>query len=368
MFTAIKNCFSPETINTGRQPELDMAKGFAIIFMVWTHVLLELSPRSEGIWETLANNIFGGPFAAPVFMICMGIGISYSRKNTPKDLLRRGFSLLGIGLLLNAFRYVLPDLIKYSLTQNNTYLKDTIIFFSVDILQFAGLTFLFLAFAKKMRLNNITLLLVGIIASLLGASLRSISTGNAVTDLVAGFFWGAYKNAWFPFLNWIIFPIAGLIFGSLIKHCKDKSRFYLLVSPVCGVLMIVYLILTIRYGFLFSSNGSYFLLGPLDALFFIILALGLFGFNYAILQVFSKCSFNSLMRMSKNVNNIYCIHWTLIGIIGIFPPFLQKTAALPFWLATLIAVLIVALSDRMAVLYLENIKPNLMTRNKKHMD
>lgn len=368
MFTAIKKCFSPESINTGRQPELDMAKGFAILFMIWTHVFEELSPHSEGILVTLARNILGGPFAAPIFMICLGIGICYSRKTTPKDLLHRGFSLLGIGFLLNVVRYVLPDLIKYALTQNNTYLQDTIIFFSVDILQFAGLAFLFFALAKKLRLNNITLFLLSIAASLLGASLRSISTGNVVTDLIAGFFWGTYENAWFPFLNWIIFPIAGLILGSLIKHCKDKNRFYLFVSPACGVLMIVYLIFTLKYGMMFSSNGSYFLLGPLDALFFIILTLGLFGLNYAILQVFSKCSFHLLIRMSKNVNNIYCIHWALIGIIGIFPPFLQKSTALPFWLATLIAVLLVALSDRIAVLYLENIKPTLMSRNKKHMN
>ncbi len=31
MVTAIKKCFSPEIVNTGRQPELDIAKGLAII-------------------------------------------------------------------------------------------------------------------------------------------------------------------------------------------------------------------------------------------------------------------------------------------------------------------------------------------------
>lgn len=46
MFDGIRNCFDRHEINTGRQPELDMAKGFAILFMVWVHVFEELSPSS----------------------------------------------------------------------------------------------------------------------------------------------------------------------------------------------------------------------------------------------------------------------------------------------------------------------------------
>ncbi len=364
MFTAIKNCFGHENINTGRQRELDMAKGFAIMFMVWTHVFEELSPNSEGILITLVRNILGGPFAAPVFMICLGIGISYSKRNTPKDLLKRGVSLLGIGLLLNVVRYVLPDLVKYALTNDSTYLYDTFSLFSVDILQFAGLAFLFLALVKKLELKHTALLFIGVIASILGMSLRGVSTGSYVTDQFAGFLWGTATKTYFPFLNWIIFPIAGLVFGSLLKRCKDKENFYLRVSTLCAGLMVIYLIFTIRFGMMFLSGGSYYFLGLLDAVFFIILALMVFGLNYTILRLCTKVSFQLFMRLSKNINTIYCIHWSLLGLLGIVMQFLVKSNGLSFWLGTLTATLLLIISDRLAAWYLDRLKPTLMKQIK----
>lgn len=357
MFTAIKSSFSVKEINTGRQPELDIAKGFAILFMIWTHVFEELSPNSEGTLVTLVRNILGGPFAAPVFMICLGIGISYSQKNTPKNLLRRGFTLLGIGLLLNVFRYVLPDLIKYALSNENKYLDATFSLFSVDILQFAGLAFIFFALAKNLKLKNSILLLIGVFASILGMILRRVSTGNYVADQFVGFLWGTDTETYFPFLNWIIFPITGLIFGSLLKRCKDKRNFYMSISPICGGLMVIYLILTIHHGFMFSSSGSYYFLGLLDAIFFIILTLAIFGVNYAILQMFPRVSFQPFMRWSKNINAIYCIHWSLLGLLGIVMQFLIKSSTLHFYQSTLIAIILLIISDRMAVCYLDRIKP-----------
>lgn len=359
MITAIKKCFSPERVNTCRQPELDIAKGLAIVFMVWSHVFEELSPNTEGVLATLVRNIFGGPFAAPVFMICLGAGIAYSRSNTPKDLLHRGISLLKIGLLLNLVRYILPDIIKYALTNDITYLYATFSLFSVDILQFAGLAFIFFAATKKLQLNHTALLFIGVIASVLGMSLRWVSTGNYIVDQFVGFFWGTKTETYFPFLNWIIFPIAGLIFGSQMRHCKDKKRFYLCVTPFCTVLMIIYLLLTIKYGFVFSSNGSYYFLGLMDAVFFIIFALMFFGLYYAIIQLLPNLSFKTLNRFSKNTNKIFCIHWSLLGLLGIVQLQMAISIELPFWQVTLIMVFLLIISDRLAVWYLNRLKPKI---------
>ena len=69
-FAGIRACFIPEKVNTKRQPELDLAKGLSILFMVWTLTFDELSPNSEGIWVTIVRNILGGPLAAPRLTIC----------------------------------------------------------------------------------------------------------------------------------------------------------------------------------------------------------------------------------------------------------------------------------------------------------
>jgi len=358
MITDIKKCFSLEETNRGRQPELDLAKGLAILFMVWTHVFEELSPQSEGVLVTLVRNILGGPFAAPIFMICVGIGICYSRKNTPLDLLKRGVSMLGIGLLLNVFRYVVPDLIQFAILNDPGYLDATFSLFSVDILQFVGLAFIFLAGVKKLQLKHSTLMLIGMAASALGMMLRWVSTGDYISDQFIGFIWGTRTETYFPFLNWIIFPIAGLIFGSFLKCCRDKKTFYKRATPICGGLMLIYLFLTIQFGFMFSSGGSYYFLGLLDSVFFIILAIAVFGVCYAVLQLFPKVSFQPLFRWSNHTNSIYCIHWTLIGMLGIVFNLLGKTKNMQFWQVTLLTAIILLLSDYLSAWYLNRIKPS----------
>jgi uncharacterized membrane protein len=343
----------------GRQPELDLAKGFAIVFMVWTHVFEELAPNADGALATLVRNILGGPFAAPIFMICLGIGICHSKHNAPKDLMHRGISLLKIGLLLNVFRYVIPDLIKYAITNNIQYLYDTFALFSVDILQFAGLAFLFLAAAKKLELGKVALLLIGVAASILGTVLRYMSTGNYVIDQFLGFLWGTKTATFFPFLNWIIFPIIGMVFGALSKRCKDKAGLYLRVTPLCAGIMLVYLFFTIYFGFMFISEGAYYFLGVFDAMFFIILAVMVFGCCYALQYWLSKLKYKFLMRVSKNINVVFCVHWTIIGWLGIVQLFFMQLKDMQFWQVTLLAAIILFLTDQLTTLYVDKIKPKI---------
>lgn len=89
----MKSLFSKEVVNSGRQKELDIAKGLAIIFMIWQHILGLFIVTEYGVMEDIAVSILGCPFAAPVFMFAMGMGITYSRKNCSSDLLKRGLHL-----------------------------------------------------------------------------------------------------------------------------------------------------------------------------------------------------------------------------------------------------------------------------------
>ena len=58
--------FSKDEVNTGRQIELDIAKGFAILFIVWVHTA-ETFSAGTGLGYEIVDNFLGGPFAAPVF-------------------------------------------------------------------------------------------------------------------------------------------------------------------------------------------------------------------------------------------------------------------------------------------------------------
>lgn len=65
--------------------------------MAWVHTLEETESVSEALMPTLIEKVFGGPFAAPVFMVALGIGLVYTKHATASHFAKRGIELLIIG-------------------------------------------------------------------------------------------------------------------------------------------------------------------------------------------------------------------------------------------------------------------------------
>ena len=89
--------FSNEPVNRGRQIELDLAKCLAIFFMIFLHCYFGTSYFANDIslgMQRAVSQLFGGPFAAPVFMFTMGVGMVYSRNQAPAYLIKRGIKLI----------------------------------------------------------------------------------------------------------------------------------------------------------------------------------------------------------------------------------------------------------------------------------
>ena len=337
--------FTTEETNCKRQTELDIAKGFSIIFMIWVHTM-EIFSNGEGIANGIVENIFGSPFAAPVFMVCMGIGLRYSKKQSASNLAKRGIDLLIIGLLVNVFRYVLPLLIRYALTGEDFYLNTYNFLFGVDVLEFAGLAFLFFALAKKCSISDGWLVIIAVASSIVGEILKFKTTGNVYLDQWLGYIWGNYDcQTFFPFLNWLIFPVFGFVFGKYLRHCANKKSFYLKASIPCGIMGLLYVILGYAMGFgMYGENGYYYFLGPIDAFFVVLLVIGIFGFDYTLIKFAETAPFKALSDMSNNINTVYCIQWILIGGIGITFEDLFPENGLTFVPMTALACLIVILS------------------------
>ena len=70
--------FSNDKINIGRQVELDITKALSIIFMIFLHTLMVVYGFNQGIspsYGFIVGNVLGRPYATPIFMFCMGVGI-----------------------------------------------------------------------------------------------------------------------------------------------------------------------------------------------------------------------------------------------------------------------------------------------------
>ena len=118
MISKIRNCFEKEPVNLGRQNELDIAKGIAVIFMVLCHGFEIMSwffdPEiSYEISYFILDVVLGGSFAAPVFMFCMGLSFAYSRKSDAGDMFRRAVKTAGIVFLFEIARTALPGLLQW---------------------------------------------------------------------------------------------------------------------------------------------------------------------------------------------------------------------------------------------------------------
>ena len=97
--------FAKEKINTLRQKEIDLLKAFSIIMMIITHCIDDLFDYEGHLVAEIIDDQLAQIVGAQSFMICMGLGIIYSKKAAAKDHLSRGFMLLVIGQLLNLIRY-----------------------------------------------------------------------------------------------------------------------------------------------------------------------------------------------------------------------------------------------------------------------
>lgn len=348
----LHRCFSDEPINTGRQMEVDLVKGFAVLFMVWVHTDMMLgSMQSWGSWAV--GSIWGAPFSAPMFMIGIGIGVCYSRRSNARYLAIRGLKMLAVGVLVHLARYLSSEGLMVALGRSSFAMVNMIyMLFFADILQFAGFAFLFLAIAKSRNWSLGMLTIISVVASLAGTALCRVSTGHFYADIFLGCLWGTGDSSCFPFLNWIVFPVAGIGIGKALLHCRDKKHVYAVVSPVCLLLSCLYIGVSLWLGInMYSEKVHYYFLSIIDAFFIILLAIGLLGQNYWMMAICRKWRFPMLVRISRNCNAIFCIHWVLVTLLDTAMKLFFSGRRLSFVESTIAAAMVLVASDGLAQLY-----------------
>ena len=226
--------------------------------------------------------------------------------------------------------------------------------FYVDILEFAGLSFVILGIFKKMNLSNRQLLAAGIILSVLGFLLRFSDFGSVPLNILFGYFIGTdYEFTAFPLFSWIIFPIAGYFYGHYFIRTKDKSRFFRL-WPIFIIISIIYFI--IYLSFIYDSYGTfpegyYFYMSPLLALFCLLLVHGDLGFSFWLSKRIPEKLKNTFTLLSKNITGIYVTQWLLIPVTIILIKYANKSIVFNDLYVTIIALFIVIASTFCALAF-----------------
>lgn len=308
--------------NSGRQPELDAARGLAVLFMIAVHVLETLGTHSileSGLGFTIG--FLGGPPAAPVFMALLGAGIVYSRTATPARLARRGVLLIGLGYLLNVLRGAAPTLIGFWSAPDSVSLSSVMLqVAAVDIFHFAGLAFLFFAAWKSIGADDRWLLIVPAAAIGVHAVLQSEMvldpTAPLLLQAATGLVWGSSPVSYFPFLTWISYPILGYLLGRLLIRTTNKRWLYLFASGVgLGMLVLGFvfgsIVFDVDVGF--ENEYAYYHHGLVGTIVISGFVLFWFGLVYACRFLVNGVIGTTLKRWSSNVAVIYFVHWIILG-------------------------------------------------------
>lgn len=339
--------FERNPINTGRQVEADFAKMICIIGMIIVHAFEEtesMFPLCGGgsggigfVFVVVLDALFG----AATFMFCMGFGITYSPKNDAPSLIKRGAKLLLYGYILNAVRYCVPELLNGLITGDMSLVRDNWMMdlFGTDILQFAGLALMLFGLLKKLKASDLVMVIVALVMSVLGSFLRNFDLGamldvteeapNLIINQIAALFVGTtylsdpeLELSCFPLLNWFIFVVAGYLFAKALQRCKEKGKFYAIVSGCGAVILAVYMLIAIPNGIGMMNenlNLFYHLTTP-EALICIAASISVLGGYYGLSRLLPNTVSRIAVWISKRLTNIYVIQWILIGftMVGIY--------------------------------------------------
>lgn len=314
--TGKSKVFSKDTVNTTRQPELDILKGIAIILMIVEHCFLYLVNYADYPVFAFASDYLCQLLNASVFMIAMGITVLYSRKSTADSLAKRGLLILFFGQFLSLLRSGFPNIIGYFLTQSDYYLNNMACVVSGDIMQFAGLAFLLMALLKKCKLSGTQIFLTGVALNIVGCLLSGLNTGSYFVDQLLGFFYPTDTESYFPLFNWFIFPAFGMMLGEAYLHIKDKVAFFKRVFAICLPVSAAYFTLryTVQIPFFYDLTdlNAVIRMNLIDSVAFICLDMLLICFSYLI-YLCCKCRVPRFLGfVSQNINSFYCVSWTII--------------------------------------------------------
>ena len=210
-----------------RFKEFDIIRALPLLIIPLVHTYEEMS-----LLDALPDAVLDGCswvmvlcVLAPVFMLCLGTNLAFSRHTSAEDLLRRGLQLLCWGLLLNLVRFIFPAALTSLFLHSPALLFDSLYYtITPDIYDFAGLAFLAFALFRRLNLSPLQILLLSFLTLTLDAVIPNFQTSNLYFNAFIGrFLWMDFDSC-FPLLTWLVYPAVGYCFGLAFLKQKDRTE------------------------------------------------------------------------------------------------------------------------------------------------
>ena len=259
-----------------------------------------------------------------MYMFAMGVGMCYTRKNSWKQHLTRGYKIFFLGYLLNICRFLIPYTIGYAITGDYATYIEPLLYKVLcnDILTFAGLAMMIISVFIRFKLSNTVMLIIATLMCALGTLLNGVDVVYPLGNIFLGYIVGTEDAAGmvlsdFPVLNWLMFPVCGYVFAYWLKRVKDKKIFYLTFSLPAIIIAIVYFTygIYVERGMFGEGQNCYYHMIFSDVMASLCLTVGMIGVYYFILKIFPKKLFYVAWCISENITSVYFIHWVLVSFV-----------------------------------------------------
>ena len=308
---------------------LDLARGWAMVFVVIIHVLEQLS--SKEVKESLFAGILNmgtSMWAATMFMFLMGVGLSLSRRGTLASEVFRGVKLLALAYLLNFLRGTVPTwagLLTHQFTLEDLKPYSPLyVTVELDILHFAGLALIICAPIKHFVKKWYGWLIIAIVIVLACPVVFGRRGFSPVITYFMNFLWRTKEYGHFPIFPWLVYPLSGMIFGHFLKHFKNPRQFFPRSTTLGFLLCIIGGYMSYNYS---DFNMESWLSGEYNEgqihPWMVVCELGVLLVSLSFHQFCATRIpwnkwFGWLTLWSKDVTLLYCLQWIIIGWMVIY--------------------------------------------------
>ncbi len=246
--------FSHEETNTKRQREFDYLKGGFMLFIYLIHAFQATMSTEDSITQWIY--MFATMSGAAIFIFVMGIGTVYSRNATPVGMAKSGVRMV-VYQYLNNLVYVIALLIPYPFVSGNLtetgrdnfkYLIEVYPQY-INIFFITGIIYFVLALLKKLNMNIAGYVIIGAAVSVIAPFLFGKPVNAPALGYIMKLLIGDAEFVSFTPLYFLSYAMFGVAFGKILRHVKDKTKFYgILAVPSIVVIIVWWALIFRKYG------------------------------------------------------------------------------------------------------------------------